>query len=297
MKKVGYIPSVAARALRSKDKLTATQSLCCVLIFGPESEVADSFFNAIAISAEKESSKYGLCLLQSRFSECEDTSWLRLQRLLSIDGLCGVILAGSFSAAQIAVVKKHVKNIAMIDSPIPTGSSICSVESDNSTGARLAYEHFAKNNCKKLLVITGPTKKHYFATALRTASKPFAKRFDTIRFIDSALTAESGQEIILKVFGNGCRYDGVFSSDEVMVGVVRGLNKLNISIPEQVKLIGFDDIRHSAFLNPPLTTDTIDKARLGSEAVKLLVSMVRGQGSSKAIRKTVKAKLIIRESA
>lgn len=297
MRHSGYVPSPSARAMRSKDPLRSTQSLCCALIFGPEALVAESFFNAIAISAENEAARHGLCLLQSHFANDEQTSWTRMQMLLSIEGLCGGILAGSFSSEQIQAFKKHMKHIVLVDAPSPQDASVPGIESDNFSGARLAYQHFLNRGCRRLLVLPGPCRTHYFSQALHAAAKLFVEDFENIDFVDSDFTAEGGRRLALEKFRNEIPYDGVFSSDEVMVGVISGLRTLGVSLPEQVKLIGFDDIPHAAYLHPALTTVRMDKTRLGGEAVRELISAVRGQASANGLKKIVPAELIIRESA
>ena len=91
MKDLNYVPSTAARAMRSKDQLRANGSLCCALIFTPETQHADGFFCDIARAAESEAAKHGLCLLQSHLQENVDASWPRLQTVFSIGSVLSMI--------------------------------------------------------------------------------------------------------------------------------------------------------------------------------------------------------------
>src|SRR3989339_1516404 len=75
MKEVGYVPSLAARAMRSKDNLRASGSVCCALVFGADVKAADGFFCDVARAAEEEAASNGLCLLQSHWQDRFGASW------------------------------------------------------------------------------------------------------------------------------------------------------------------------------------------------------------------------------
>ena len=69
MQELGYVPSTAARAMRSKDKLRANSILCFALIFGADVKTAESFFCDVVKGAEQEAAAHGLCLLQSHWQD------------------------------------------------------------------------------------------------------------------------------------------------------------------------------------------------------------------------------------
>ena len=81
------------------------------------------------------------------------------------------------------------------------------------------------------------------------------------------------------------------------MGVLRALKELGLAVPEAVKIVGFDDIAHAAYMTPTLTTVHIDKAQLGREAVRTLVGMVRDEKDVLETKKVVRAALVKRESA
>jgi len=297
MKEVGYVPSLAARAMRSKDHLRASGSICCALVFGADVKAADGFFCDVARAAEEEAAVNGLCLLQSHWQDSFETSWPRLQSVFSMSGLCGAILAGQFDADQVQAIRKHAANVVVIDGPMPSGITVASVESDYVNGARMAMEHLVERGAKRILVIAGPLKSHYFANALKSAADAVRGNCEQIELVYSDQTAQRGRDIILEQLRQGRKFDGVFGNDETAIGVLRALAESNIRVPEEVKVVGFDDITHTAFTSPPLTTVRIEKAILGREAVKTLVEMTRGSFDSARIKKTVNACLIVRQSS
>ncbi len=80
------------------------------------------------------------------------------------------------------------------------------------------------------------------------------------------------------------------------VGAMKALSTYNIRIPEDVKLVGFDDTPICEYLTPSLTSIAIDKQQLGKEAVKGLVSIVRNEFFDKTNKLRIKAELRKRES-
>jgi LacI family transcriptional regulator len=294
---LGYVPSANARAMRSKDILIANGSLCCALVFGSDTKGSESFFSNVARAAEQEAAKNGLCLLQSHWQDSFETSWPRLKSVFAVSGMCGVVLAGQFSGEEVNAIQKFTKNIVTLDGPAPVGTKLASVESDNVGGSILAVQHLISKGVARILVITGPTPNHYFAKAMVLGIKNFANQLKKYETVYTEPTAHAGYEIIKKMFSKGVPFDGVFCNDELAIGVLRALAELKINVPKEVKVIGFDDVVHAAYLKPALTTVSVDKTQLGREAVNTLVEIVRGRQDLANLKKTLCAELIVRESA
>jgi LacI family transcriptional regulator len=295
MANLGYVPSAAARSMRSKDVLRSAAGSCFALIFGADTQNADEFFCDVARGAERESVNYSLCPLQVHWQEDFNTSFPRLQTILAIAGMCGAVLAGQFSRNDIEKIQKHAKNVVVIDGPVAGDIGVASVESDNLGGCKLALNHLAQQKCRRVLVITGP-RSHYFSQAMIDSVNQSSGSFECIETVEADYTIQGSSETILRLWENGKFYDGIFTNDTMALGVNYALSKLGLKIPKQVKVIGFDNIVYGECSMPPLSTIDIDKAKLGSESVKTLVEMIRGNEDSSQIKKVIPAKLIIRES-
>ncbi|OZV13828.1 hypothetical protein CIW83_02495 [Tissierella sp. P1] len=69
--------------------------------------------------------------------------------------------------------------------------------------------------------------------------------------------------------------DGIYcGNDLIAIGAIKALKEKNIKIPEEVKIIGFDDISISQYIDPPLTTIKQPIYQMGEEAVEMLISMI-----------------------
>lgn len=298
IRELGYVPSASARAMRSKDMLVANGNLCCALIFGADTRDSESFFSTIARAAEQEAAKNGLCLLQSHWQDSFETSWARLKSVFAVSGMCGAVLAGQFSGEDISAIQKFTPNIVILDGSAPASAKIASVESDNIGGSMLAIQHLISKKVSRILVITGPTPNHYFAKAMALGVANFAEQLKKYDVVYTNLTTQAGYETIKRVFSKkDCLFDGVFCNDELAIGVLRAFSELKFNVPREVKVVGFDDVVHAAYLKPSLTTIGINKGQLGREAVSTLIEIVRGQQDLANMKKILRANLVVRESA
>ena len=107
-------------------------------------------------------------------------------------------------------------------------------------------------------------------------------------------TAESGYEAGRRFLETHLPEAIFAANDEMALGVLRALAERDVSVPDEVSLIGFDDIAGSAFFNPPLSTVRQDFASLGHRCLDLLVSAINGEALPSPV--LVEPILLIRQS-
>jgi alanine racemase len=113
--------------------------------------------------------------------------------------------------------------------------------------------------------------------------------------INSFYTEKAGYEATNKLINSGEKFDAIYAaSDLIAIGAMRTLQEHNISIPEQVAVVGFDDISLSSYASPPLTTVKQDTKLAG----ELLVStLIKHLDNNKTVTKVIMTpELVIRES-
>jgi DNA-binding LacI/PurR family transcriptional regulator len=295
MRELSYIPSLAARAMRSHDTLRSSRSNCFALVFGVDTQKADEFFCEVTRGVEKQAAEFGLCALQVHWLDDAKNSWLRMQTVLSIDGLCGIILAGQFRVGEIKSIQRVNPNIVIVDSPVPHGVKVGGVESDNIGGCSLAFKHLLQRNVKNPVILAGP-KGHYFSKAIMSALCEYRKKFKSVKVFNTDYSMESARNRITQLVDGDINFDAVFGNDTLCIGAMRALSEHNIPVPGKVKVVGFDDIPTCQYLCPALTSIHIDKQSLGREAVKMLVALVRDGKISGNVKLPIKAVLQKRES-
>jgi len=171
------------------------------------------------------------------------------------------------------------------------------VSSDNDAGARLAAEHLVEQGCKELVCVGSRT----------SIQRQFSERVDA--FLERAkelgvnarlaeiepggARREQGRLAAETIIAQGQSFDGIFAvCDALAFGVMEALQGANISIPGDVKMIGFDGIPASELTTPPLTTIEPDLDQAG----RMLVEAVTGDGPHPSIQR-VPVRLLKRGSA
>lgn len=296
MIRLGYVPSAAAQALRSNKNLTISPSSLFALIFGSSTEYSVSFFHDITRGVEKAALELKLCPVYISIYKDMEELWMRLQGLFSAYSLSGALLVGQFTPEIIQFIRENVKNIVMVDGPAQTGEGIGAVESGNLEGSLLALDHLISLGCKKIKIIT-VEENHYFAQAMTLAAKIRRSKDVDIEVWYDCDSCQKAEELVMTNWSSNKRFDGLYTNDDFAIGAMKALRALNVKIPEEVKIVGFDDILYASFTVPPLTSVKIDKYLLGSEAVHTLAALSQLNNKVENIIKVIKPSLIIRGSA
>ncbi|QFT31442.1 Catabolite control protein A [Labrenzia sp. THAF82] len=155
------------------------------------------------------------------------------------------------------------------------GAPVDRVLTDFETGGRLAFEHLVNCGCKSLAVVT-PEKSSYsvigrahsFERAANSSGIP------VVRIARGTQTYQGGLEASSFVFEHSSEIDGVFcTADYLALGVLDGLRlKHDLKIPENLQIVGYDDIPQAAWKSYELTTFHQSRAELSDVALDLLLT-------------------------
>ncbi len=176
------------------------------------------------------------------------------------------------------------------------GQQYCSVGSDNLQGGHRATRHLIRLGRKRIAFVgdtDAPEVKLRFE-GYKQALEEFGVGFDPKLVRPAHFFPESAMEAIDVLFERDIQVDGIVAaSDMIAMGAVRGLIKNNISVPDQVSVIGYDDVHVAAYSSPSLTTIRQDVAKAGRLLVGKLMRMLEGEDVRSAV---LPAELIVRES-
>ncbi|WP_396652317.1 LacI family DNA-binding transcriptional regulator [Microbacterium sp. 1.5R] len=263
-----YRPNLAARALvTSKSNMLGILS-ATVGEFGPTSSIV-----GIEDAAREEGYSVSTLNLSATSPEAIGSALRQLARE-QVDGI--VVLA-----PQVRVF--HVLRAMASDTPFvslqsASGSDGVSLSADQVAGARTATEHLITLGHSDIIHLAGPqdwieaeSRMRGYLEALREADLP---TFPPIR---GDWTADfgyfAGQELARRR-----DFTAIFvANDQMAIGLMHGFRDAGIRVPEDVSVVGFDDIPVSAHVAPTLTTVHQDFPELGRRAVRLLLAQIRGE--------------------
>lgn len=182
-------------------------------------------------------------------------------------------------------------------------NGISSVATDNYNGAVLAIQHLLDCGRKKIGHISGPLS--WWEADER--KRGWHEMLSTAGFITSEnqcaegnWSSSSGEQAFIQLLESFPEMDGVFvANDQMALSVLREAYRRGIRVPEELAVIGFDNIPESAYFHPSLTTIAQDLQLLGEQAVQNIVEMIQARQENRpsAARSIfIQPTLVIRES-
>ncbi len=281
---LGYQPSAIARSLRQQ-----TTTVFGVIV----TDITNPFYAELVLGAEEAALDLGRSVLLCNAAGDPEREGLYLDVLTEhrVDGLIVASEALSnryrerladFPVPVVLVNTKHE------DAPIP------SVTSDNRRGGRLAAQHLVDQGYPAMAAILGPT--YANGRPLRVVGIRDVVSGDRLITEACAGDMEGGKKAMERLsrrisppFGLVCH------NDLTAIGAMAALREIGWSVPDDVGVVGFDDIPISEYLDPPLTTVAQDMYALGAGAVDALIRMSSSEVTE--IEDIHEVRLVVRASS
>lgn len=304
VRELGYVPNQNARNLikgnESIVESTNTRAIGCIFT-STKDTYNDPFFSQIARGIQDEVSKRGYVLGYS-FSSC-DMSFSALYNNLTANPVDGAVILGRFSEDVLNFLKQNIKDIVYAGVNY-VDAGFDEVICDGYQGAMCAVEHLIELNHRAIGFI-GSTKEmenvvneHRYEGYLDTLDK-HSIEVNKMYIEDVELSSAggfSGMENMINRLGKDKLPTAVFcANDLVAIGTMKALHKNNIRVPQDISIIGLDDIELSEYVTPGLTTIKVPKMELGKFAVKMLIDKIE-TGHTLPVRVNLPFTLIERET-
>jgi DNA-binding LacI/PurR family transcriptional regulator len=263
----------------------------------PDESMINPFFLAMLGAITRQCAHRGLDLLIS-FQKMEDDWHVRYQDSHRADGL---ILLGygdyTLYEERLADLVGHGTHFVRWGS-VRDDNVGATVGSDNVGAGRLAGEHLLGLGRKRIAFL-GQADEHFpeFAERYRGLCAALAEcgiTPDPDYQVDAYTTEEEGYAATRLLMERGVAFDAIFAaSDLIAMGAMRALAEAGRKLPEDVAIVGFDDIPAASITNPPLTTIKQDLRSAGELLVETLLCRIEGQEQPP---RTLPTRLIVRRS-
>lgn len=258
--------------------------------------VSFSFFNSIFASVDRELSAAGYQVLTCtiRQTEEEELRYLDLLRRKRVDG---IILMHESSEERI-IARLRSSDVPLVLATIDTPElDVPSIGIDDYAAARDATERLLALGHRAIVFINGNGCGYSETRRLAGYSDAMAAAGSAPAQEIGDYSPDSGLSVARRILGTTPRPTAVFAAnDEMAIGIMKAAEELGLSIPEELSVLGFDDIEISRFLRPSLSTVRQDVESTGKLAVETLLECLDGRRRIGRERIVVPHRVILRDS-
>lgn len=278
----GFVPNEVARSLFKK-------SAKIIGLILPSIE--NPFFAQLAGAIERNADKHGFRLVLCNTGSVAEKEKAAMQMLSSMNA-DGIILTTSNEELREYTENSNIP-IIVTDRIFHGSSKLKYVHCDHYQGGRMAAEHLISCGCKSIVCIKGQqeissARDRY--DGYKDVCKEHGIKEQTM---DSAYDFDEGMKVTEKLLDTYKDVDGIIAcNDMVAISAYKVLHKRGIKVPEQVQIIGFDDIALSRLITPELTTISQPVEEIGAKAAELIIQKDKGEQQEYIFE----AKLVERET-
>jgi len=272
IQKLGFQPSALAQGMRRN-------RIRMLGIIVPD--ITNPFFPAVVRGAEdvafKESYRVVLCNTDNE--PAKEALYVAELRSFRASGLLIIPAAGSDLISELLADPSGIQKVVCIDR-CPAGWTGDAVVALNENGAYQATKHLIQSGHRNLAVITGPTLLANSAERLKGFRKALSEARITIspEFIQEAsFDSRSGYKAGMRLLRMLPRPTAILACNDMMaLGVLHAMHELGLSCPEDVSLVGFDNLEFCEYTSPALTSVYQPGYQMGAAAARLLIDRING---------------------
>lgn len=287
-KEMGYTANTVARGLRTRKSMT-------IGVVVPD--LTNPIFPPIVrgIDDELSTQGYSSLIVNTDGSEVKEEKLFRLLMERQVDGL--IIATGHMSNTTLVEYHAQGLKVVMVNRE-GAGVPYPSVTGDDSAGIALILKHLGDLGHKSIIYLAGPPG---FSTS-KIRSRSIADGCKNLRikckvFKTSAYSIRAGEETMDKILSEAKpTFTAVVAgNDLVALGVYHSLKKRGLRIPEDISVVGFNNMAFSGDFAPPLTTVSAPHYEMGVEAARLLLHHIQ-ENLGSAVKMTLPVSLVVRGS-
>ena len=283
---LNFLPDPAARSLAGGRTMS----------IGVLTQFIDSPFYGEALRGIEDvllKSGYVPLFVSGHWNEAEESSRLQMLMMRKVDGV--IILTGKLKDATLVQMARQLP--VVVTGRNLRKPNLWGIDFDNHEGACLAVRHLHALGHRRIAFISGPLD-HADAeqrlNGYRAELKALKLSFDERCVIKGDFSEPGGYRAAQQLIQSGVKFSGLIAAnDQMAYGARLALSRAGLRVPEDVSLVGFDDLPHSAYTLPPLTTVRQSIYEVGAQAALAVMQMLSGEHTP---LDQIPAELVVRES-
>jgi LacI family transcriptional regulator len=275
---IDYYPNLLAKGLKNKK----TKTIGIIL-----NDLKNPFYSDIykVIGDILNERDYTMLLCDSNYNQRLEKKNIITMLSKGVEGI--IISPVNENSENINLILKSNLKTVFIDS-LPEYPNINYVYVNHEKAAFLAAEHLIKNGHKEILLLNGPSElsssQHFLRGYFQALAQYQIQSLDELVTFNE-ISIESGyhtmKEMYKKKIAQKIRYSAIMTlSDLLAIGVYEAAKEMHLKIPDEVSIIGYDNIFATKYINPPLTTVHQPKNRTGINSINILLKQISGESLS-----------------
>lgn len=287
IEELGYRPSAIARSM-------ARGSTHTLAIISPN--LTDYTFASVIEGAEVEARQHNYFVLSSSASDLQAFQGL-VDELVGHRRVDGLIVINPYADDRYQHIPKNFPVVFV--GARSHDENVCSISLDDEKVAYEATQHLISLGHKRIGLVTGPMEEDCSqdrCKGFRRALNEAGIAYDESLVFEGDWSASSGSDALADFVKKGNLPTAVFAqNDRMAMGVMRAARDANLNVPDQLSVIGVDDMPLSSYFDPPLTTMQQDMPLIGREAIRKLMDIIRNKTVQQTVLK-LPAQLVVRQS-
>jgi DNA-binding LacI/PurR family transcriptional regulator len=290
IRRLNYKPNIVARNLRRQ----RTSALALII---PDN--LNPFYAEVSRGVEKVAIEngYTVMLCHSDYQPERESQYVDV---LHAERVAGVIWFPATANQEVASqLAEYGMPCVLLDGRLP-GCACPSVRADSWKGGYLAACHLLELGHRKMGYITRPFESHQTQDRIRglgAAFREYGLSEDQVLIHRGGFRLEDGKEAAEHLLEMEPGLTAILGYNDVMaIGAMRATYERGLRVPDDVSIIGFNDIPQAAYVCPSLTTIRQPKFEMGVRGVKLLLDLIEGKAVPAEADTILEVELIVRES-
>ncbi|GLI84686.1 LacI family transcriptional regulator [Rossellomorea marisflavi] len=299
-KEYGYNPRPVSKQQDKKKPKIFRFVACTHTGIVTEHYQSQSFFMELINNIDQSTSSKGYSLIISSVNVASlEQEIIELEKQQSTSGI--LLLGTNMTEQQIKVVARIQPNLVVLDTFFET-LNVNSVVMNNVLGAYQAVEHLLQSGHKRIGYAASTARMYNFDMRQKGFEKHLHEHGLTVdpNHIFNLSPTDVGTQVDVKQSLQNLKGDlpsAIFCEcDYMAISMIKTLNELNIRVPEDISVVGFDNILESRIINPELTTIHVKKDRIASLAVEKLIREIDHDEREK-MKVFIDTELVVRRSS
>lgn len=288
---MNYYPNTAARSLVTR----RTETIGIMM-----ADISEPYYSQLIKGMEYIANQTGYTLLFSNSYESIEHNRV-LQKMINAQRVDGLIIVGSN-------IQEKNFSLALLEEKVPfvliernfSDPRVNCIWLDNIEGAYLATKYLIEKGHRKIAHIAGNL---YYQVALdrlegyKRALQEWKIDYSEELVVSGNFLWQKSYETMNDILRHHPQCTAVFAASDAMAyGAIQAINEAGLTIPDDIAIIGFDDLEFSSLTSPPLTTIRQPRYQMGLKAMELLTKILRDEAEN-GVKIPLKPELIVRRSA